>query len=217
MPYSSDDKKKIMRKYGYTEHEAEIFIKAFNAAYSNYDGDEERAFKVAHAAVNKYQAKRKNKKVRKALPAGFWSEDHVLPKDEEQEPDEEENAFAEGFLAALSTVEEATTDHIPVDTDEDGKGKPLLEVLAEYVPNEGSYPMAIQMPDGSVWSHRTLVQTEDMQILSIRPTDRVVEEPIYVILADNDNALYTAKHLIRHKGALVVRWNRDNTIEARTE
>jgi len=70
MPYSKDDVSSIKSKYGFTTHEAHIFISAFNAAYRQYDS-EERAFKVAHAAVNRYQrSKRKKKKRAYEHPGG---------------------------------------------------------------------------------------------------------------------------------------------------
>lgn len=39
-------------------HAKEIFRAAFNAAWDEYDGDEERAFRVAWAAVKKRYKKR---------------------------------------------------------------------------------------------------------------------------------------------------------------
>lgn len=35
----------------YSHHQKEAFLKAFNSALEQYDGDESRAFAVAHAAA----------------------------------------------------------------------------------------------------------------------------------------------------------------------
>ena len=35
----------------YDEHQKEAFLEAFNNAYEEYDGDESRAFAVAHKAA----------------------------------------------------------------------------------------------------------------------------------------------------------------------
>lgn len=37
----------------YNDHQKEAFLKAFNNAFDQYDGDESRAFAVAHSAAKK--------------------------------------------------------------------------------------------------------------------------------------------------------------------
>ena len=37
----------------YSHHQREAFLKAFNSALEQYDGDESRAFAVAHSAAQK--------------------------------------------------------------------------------------------------------------------------------------------------------------------
>lgn len=37
----------------YNAHQKEAFLKAFNSAFDQYDGDESRAFAVAHTAAKK--------------------------------------------------------------------------------------------------------------------------------------------------------------------
>ena len=37
----------------YSKHQKEAFLKAFNSALETYDGDESRAFAVAHSAAKK--------------------------------------------------------------------------------------------------------------------------------------------------------------------
>jgi len=41
----------------YNPHQKEAFLKAFNNAYDEYQGDESRAFAVAHAAAKKAGSK----------------------------------------------------------------------------------------------------------------------------------------------------------------
>jgi cation transport regulator len=41
----------------YNEHQKKAFLEAFNNAYREYGGDEQRAFAVAHAAAKRAGAK----------------------------------------------------------------------------------------------------------------------------------------------------------------
>ena len=53
MPYSSVQDLPKAQTDQYSAHQKEAFLKAFNSAYSEYKGDEHRAFAVAHAAAKK--------------------------------------------------------------------------------------------------------------------------------------------------------------------
>lgn len=201
MPYGSSDKKKIMGKYGYTEHEAEIFIKAFNAALDKY-GNEERAFKVAHSAVNKYQAKRKKgEKVEKSHAVlrvvGDFDKDYVGEGVLEQSSEEEE-AFAEGFVAALRTEEEIEEDKIHEHTE--GENKDVLEAFLQAVLGEQS--ATLQMPNGAIWFQKTVLQNEDFSVVALHPSDEVIEEPLYLVIASNPFGEAAAKHLLRNQRAI---------------
>ena len=56
MPYGSKaELPAAVRKL--PEHAQTIWMSAFNAAYKQYDGDEQKAFAVAWAAANKYKNK----------------------------------------------------------------------------------------------------------------------------------------------------------------
>lgn len=58
MPYNSKaDLPANVRKL--PEHAQTIWMSAFNAAFRQYNGDEEKAFAVAWAAANKYKNKEK--------------------------------------------------------------------------------------------------------------------------------------------------------------
>lgn len=198
MPYTSSDKKKIMRKYGYTEHEADIFIKAFNAALDEY-GSEERAFKVAHAAVNKYQAKKKRteetKKSHKVLRmVGDFDKDYVA-EGVLEEASEEESAFAEGFIAAIRTEEELEEDKILEHVE--GDDKDVLEAFLQAA--QGEQPATLQMPDGTMWSQKPILQTKDFSVMAVSPSDEVVDEPLYLVLAANPFGAAAARQLLKNK------------------
>jgi cation transport regulator len=53
MPYRTISDLPEAQTDQYTEHQKEVFLKAFNNAYKEYGGDESRAFAVAHAAAKK--------------------------------------------------------------------------------------------------------------------------------------------------------------------
>jgi cation transport regulator len=53
MPYRTISDLPQAQTDQYTEHQKEVFLKAFNNAYKEYGGDESRAFAVAHAAAKK--------------------------------------------------------------------------------------------------------------------------------------------------------------------
>ena len=57
MPYDSisDVPQEQVDQYG--EHGKRAFLKAFNSAWETYDGDESRAFAVAHSAAKKADEK----------------------------------------------------------------------------------------------------------------------------------------------------------------
>lgn len=63
MPYSLKNPPTAIKKL--PKHAQEIFIEAFNNAWDQYDGDEERCFKVAWAAVKKKYEKDGEKWVKK--------------------------------------------------------------------------------------------------------------------------------------------------------
>ena len=58
MPYSSIADLPKAQTDQYNDHQKEAFIKAFNNAYKEYDGDESRAFAVAHTAAKRAGSKR---------------------------------------------------------------------------------------------------------------------------------------------------------------
>lgn len=51
MPYKSINDLPQEQVQKYTTHQKEAFLEAFNNAYKEYDGDESRAFAVAHHAA----------------------------------------------------------------------------------------------------------------------------------------------------------------------
>ena len=53
MPYDSIEDLPKSQTDQYNHHQKEAFLKAFNSAYKEYDGDEHRAFAVAHAAAKR--------------------------------------------------------------------------------------------------------------------------------------------------------------------
>jgi cation transport regulator len=53
MPYDSISDLPDEQVDQYSEHGKEAFLKAFNSALETYDGDEGRAFAVAHSAAQK--------------------------------------------------------------------------------------------------------------------------------------------------------------------
>ena len=53
MPYQSVADLPETQTDQYNKHQKEAFRKAFNSAYEQYDGDESRAFAVAHAAAKR--------------------------------------------------------------------------------------------------------------------------------------------------------------------
>ena len=53
MPYDSIKDLPKAQTDQYNHHQKEAFLKAFNSAYKEYDGDEHRAFAVAHAAAKR--------------------------------------------------------------------------------------------------------------------------------------------------------------------
>ena len=53
MPYQSVADLPKAQTDQYDPHQKEVFLKAFNNAFTEYKGDEGRAFAVAHAAAKK--------------------------------------------------------------------------------------------------------------------------------------------------------------------
>ena len=53
MPYESVSDLPKAQTDQYNAHQKEAFLKAFNAAYKEYGGDESRAFAVAHSAAKR--------------------------------------------------------------------------------------------------------------------------------------------------------------------
>jgi cation transport regulator len=53
MPYESISDLPKEQVDQYSKHGQEAFLKAFNSALETYDGDESRAFAVAHSAAKK--------------------------------------------------------------------------------------------------------------------------------------------------------------------
>jgi cation transport regulator len=53
MPYHSVADLPKAQTDQYNAHQKKAFLEAFNSAYKQYDGDESRAFAVAHAAAKK--------------------------------------------------------------------------------------------------------------------------------------------------------------------
>ena len=53
MPYSSVSDLPKAQTDQYSKHQKEAFLKAFNNAYDEYNGDERRAFAVAHSAAKR--------------------------------------------------------------------------------------------------------------------------------------------------------------------
>lgn len=211
MPYTTKDRERIQRKYGYTKHEADIFIKAFNAALDEY-GDEERAFKVAHSAVNKYQEKKKKrKKVQKALPVGEWEKDHILEEEPEEEEYEDETFseyFSEGFLAGIQAVAETYKDYVREEIEAEDEN--ILELFEKAM--QGGPVMSVQMPDGSVWSQRVLVDTDDFTLSALRPAERMVGESVFVGFAKNATGANSLRILAEGKKMLLVRPGPDGNL-----
>ena len=53
MPYNSVSELPREQTDQYSRHQKHAFLKAFNNALEEYDGDESRAFAVAHAAAKR--------------------------------------------------------------------------------------------------------------------------------------------------------------------
>ncbi len=53
MPYNKISDLPSKQVDQYNHHQKEAFLKAYNSAYDQYHGDEQRAFAVAHAAAKK--------------------------------------------------------------------------------------------------------------------------------------------------------------------
>jgi len=53
MPYSKVSELPRAQVDQYSRHQKHAFLEAFNNAYDEYDGDESRAFAVAHAAAQR--------------------------------------------------------------------------------------------------------------------------------------------------------------------
>ena len=53
MPYKSVNDLPEAQTDQYNAHQKKAFLEAFNSAYEQYDGDEGRAFAVAHSAAKK--------------------------------------------------------------------------------------------------------------------------------------------------------------------
>jgi cation transport regulator len=53
MPYHSVSDLPKAQTDQYNAHQKEAFLKGFNNAYEEYDGDESRAFAVAHSAAKR--------------------------------------------------------------------------------------------------------------------------------------------------------------------
>jgi cation transport regulator len=53
MPYRSVKDLPEAQTDQYNAHQKEAFLKAFNSAYEQYEGDEARAFAVAHSAAKR--------------------------------------------------------------------------------------------------------------------------------------------------------------------
>ena len=53
MPYRTVKELPEAQTDQYNAHQKEAFLKAFNSAFDQYDGDESRAFAVAHTAAKK--------------------------------------------------------------------------------------------------------------------------------------------------------------------
>jgi len=53
MPYRTVNDLPEAQTDQYNAHQKQAFLKAFDSAYEQYDGDESRAFAVAHAAAKK--------------------------------------------------------------------------------------------------------------------------------------------------------------------
>ena len=54
MPYSKENPPDKIK--GLPEHAQHIWMAAFNSAYKQYNGNEQKAFSIAWAAVNKYKS-----------------------------------------------------------------------------------------------------------------------------------------------------------------
>lgn len=53
MPYQSVKDLPKAQTDQYNAHQKKAFLEAFNSAFKQYDGDESRAFAVAHSAAKK--------------------------------------------------------------------------------------------------------------------------------------------------------------------
>jgi cation transport regulator len=53
MPYDKLSDLPTAQVDQYSHHQKEGFLEAYNSAYKQYDGDESRAFAVAHAAAQR--------------------------------------------------------------------------------------------------------------------------------------------------------------------
>ena len=60
MPYKTISELPEAQVDQYSHHQKEAFLKAFNNAYTEYGGDESRAFAVAHAAAKRTPSEAKN-------------------------------------------------------------------------------------------------------------------------------------------------------------
>ena len=113
MPYTVSQLKDDDRFKGMPEHAIAIFAAAFNAALEQYNGDEERAYKVAWAAVKQ--------KYRKG-DDGEWVEMSAEVSDEQVEPQEPtlddkiESAIQEGRVVLMS-ADSGTLEDGPIERD----------------------------------------------------------------------------------------------------
>ena len=53
MPYKKISDLPVAQVDQYDHHQKKAFLAAFNNAYEEYDGDEQKAFAVAHSAAQK--------------------------------------------------------------------------------------------------------------------------------------------------------------------
>ncbi len=57
MPYKSVSDLPTAQVQKYTTHQKNAFLEAFNSAYKKYDGDDSKAFAVAHHAAQQASKK----------------------------------------------------------------------------------------------------------------------------------------------------------------
>ena len=111
MPYTVPQLEKDDRFKGMPKHAIEIFVAAFNAAFAEYDGDEDRAFKTAWAAVSAKYKKQGDEWVEMSAESE--------PIEETAEPDIDtvlDAAIGEGRVVLMS--DSATTEsEAPIERD----------------------------------------------------------------------------------------------------